>query len=157
MKKLIPLLLALCLTLSGCFLGDGPLFPVPTQPSDFDDITHFSDMVYQRPDMDALGDSMYHAVELAEDEADPDDILDAILAFYNAYDAFYTQYALADIHYSADLTDTYWETEYDFCSQAANTAPDAFANRAEILTPVVVHGVVQLIHISYSPGSSMNR
>jgi oligoendopeptidase F len=122
MKKLIPLLLALCLTLSGCFLGDEPLFPVPTQPSDFDDIPHFSDMVYQRPDMDALEDSMYHAVELAEDEADPDDILDAILAFYDAYDAFYTQYALADIHYSADLTDTHWETEYDFCSQAANTA-----------------------------------
>ena len=82
MKKLIPILLVLCLTLSGCFLVEGPLFAQPIPPSKYNDQTHFSDMEYQRPDMDALKDSMYHAVELAEDEADPDDILDAILAFY---------------------------------------------------------------------------
>ncbi len=122
MKKLIPMLLALCLTLSGCFLTDGPLFPVPTVPGGSNDTTHFSDMTYQRPDMDALERSMYHAVELAEEEVNPDDIMEAILAFYDDYDDFYTQYALADIRYCMDLTDTYWEEEYNFCAQAANTA-----------------------------------
>ena len=117
MKKLIPLLLALCLTLSGCFL------PAGADQSQADDRPiHFSHMTYRRPDMDALEKSMYRAVELAEFEADPDDILDAILAFYDDYDDFYTQYALADIHYSGNLTDIYWSEEYDFCSQASNTA-----------------------------------
>lgn len=117
MKKLIPILLILCLTLSGCFLQDNPVQPLPA-----DRPTQFQHMQYNRPDMDALEESMYHAVELAEDEADPDDILDAVLAFYDAYDDFYTQYALADIHYCKDLTDTYWESEYNFCSQNSNTA-----------------------------------
>ena len=121
MKKLIPLLLALCLTLSGCFLADGNLFPMPTEPEGAD-VTHFSEMTYQRPDLDALKASMERAVDLAEDEANPDEILDAILSFYDAYDDFYTQYALTDIHYSADLTNSHWEEEYNFCSQAANTA-----------------------------------
>lgn len=119
MKKLIPILLALCLTLSGCFLLDYPIAPLPAEP---EPVTHFSDMIYQRPDMDALEQSMRRAVDLADGEAHPDDIMDAILTFYDDYDAFYTQYALADIHYSADLTDSDWEAEYNFCAQAANTA-----------------------------------
>lgn len=117
MKKLIPLILVLCLTLSGCFLLDNPAQPLPV-----DRPTQFQHMEYQRPDMDALEESMYHAVDLANEEADPDTIMEAIYAFYDAYDDFYTQYALADIHYCMDLTDTYWEEEYNFCAQAANTA-----------------------------------
>ena len=104
MKKLIPILLVLCLTLSGCFLQDNPARPLPA-----DRATQFQHMKYIRPDMDALEDSMRHAVDLADEEADPDDIMEAIYAFYDDYDDFCTQYALADIHYCMDLTDTYWE------------------------------------------------
>jgi oligoendopeptidase F len=117
MKKLIPILLVLCLTLSGCFLQDNPARPLPA-----DRATQFQHMKYIRPDMDALEDSMRHAVDLADEEADPDDIMEAIYAFYDDYDDFCTQHALADIHYCMDLTDTYWEAEYNFCSQASNTA-----------------------------------
>ena len=122
MKKLIPIILVLCLTLSGCTFLDTSIQPLSTKPTEAESVIHFSEMRYTRPDMDALEASMYHAVELANEEADPDTIMDAIYAFYDGYDDFYTQYALADIHYCADLTDTHWETEYNFCVQSANTA-----------------------------------
>ena len=45
--------------------------------------------------------------------------------FYDAYDWFSTYYALADIHYCADLTDTYWGDEYNYCTQNASTVDAA--------------------------------
>ena len=76
---------------------------------------HYNDMTYTRPDMDALMNTFSDACTAAAGtELEP--IIHSIWNFYDAYDLFYTQYSLADLRYSADLTDTYWEEEYNFCA-----------------------------------------
>ena len=97
------LLLALCLVLTGCFGAGFSVVP-------------FSDMEYARPDMEQLENSYAALCETAQGE-DVEAVVDAIYAFYDAYDWFYTCYSLADIHYSADLRDTYWEKEYAYCAE----------------------------------------
>ena len=78
----------------------------------------FSDMEYTRPDMTELAQKLEDAIS-ASREDDVTLIMDGVYAFYDVYDAFYTNYYLADIHYSADLTDIYWEDEYNFCMEAS--------------------------------------
>lgn len=78
----------------------------------------YSDMVYTRPDMEQLEYSLSTAVSAAAG-TDSDRILQLVYDFYDDYDSFYTNFNLADIRYCADLTDAYWEAEYDFCSTAA--------------------------------------
>ena len=80
------------------------------------DVTAYADMEYNRPDMQALEDILDQAcADAAGDKVLP--IVDRIWEFYDAYDWFYTNYSLADIRYSCDLTDTYWEEEYNFCAE----------------------------------------
>lgn len=80
----------------------------------------FADMEYARPDMEAHDRVLEEACQAAKTSTDPDEVAEQVYAYYDVYDRFYTDYALADIHYSADLTDSYWEEEYQFCSM--NTA-----------------------------------
>lgn len=101
--RILALLLSLCLLLAGCF---GTEYPV----------TAFSDMEYIRPDMAELEDSYAALCEAAQGE-DVEAVVDAIYDFYDVYDWFQTCYSLSDIHYSADLRDTYWEREYTWCAE----------------------------------------
>lgn len=78
------------------------------------DITPYTEMVYTRPDMAALEAILAEATEAAAG-TDLPKIVRKINALYDAYDEFYTNYSLADIRYSGDLTDKYWEEEYNFC------------------------------------------
>lgn len=76
----------------------------------------YSEMTYTRPDMSELTNILSDACNAAAgEEVEP--IIHKIWAFYDAYDLFYTNYSLADIRYSGDLTDSYWEAEYNFCSE----------------------------------------
>ena len=118
MKKRFLRLLALCialLLLTGC---DGSALEALRSAQEAAnrrrEVVHFEDMVYTHPDMDALRESLEDALDAAEKD-DLDKISDTITAFYEVYDAFYTSYTLADIHYCIDMTDTYWEEEYQFC------------------------------------------
>lgn len=79
------------------------------------DVVAFQDMEYVRPDMAALEQVRLDACEAAESSKIFGMVVDKIYAYYQAYDDFYTNYALADIHYSCNLTDLYWETEYNYC------------------------------------------
>ncbi len=76
--------------------------------------TTFGEMQYTRPDLNDLREAKDKACQLAE-EKDFDTLMDAIYEFNDIYDAFYTNYSLADIHYCIDLTDLYWEEEYNYC------------------------------------------
>ena len=84
-------------------------------------VTAYADMEYIRPDLEQMQLILEEACRLAEGK-DTSAILDGVFAFYDAYDWFYTASALADIRYSADLTDTYWEAENDFCTSSGRTA-----------------------------------
>lgn len=121
--KLLALVLALTILLSGCSIGNltGYLY------SFFggSDLVPFEQMEYQHPDLSVIRASLDTAISTAESEQNSTDtVMDAIYAFYDEYDWFYTCASLADIHYSADLTDIYWEQEYNYC-QDQTAAVDA--------------------------------
>lgn len=79
----------------------------------------FSDMVYTRPDLDEMQSLLDEATSRAA-KKNALAILNAVYAFYDAYDWFYTSSALADIHYSANLNDDYWAEENEFCTASAS-------------------------------------
>ncbi len=88
------------------------------------DIVRFEDMEYQRPNLNDLQYTLDSAVETAQG-LEIRDILDAIYRFYDEYDAFYTNYALASIYNSRDLTDIYWEEENAWCMENISAADAA--------------------------------
>ena len=105
-----------CLMLCGCTGPikaeiEGPLTPMG-------DYVAYTDMVYERPRMEELERILQEACDTAQ-TGNVIQIMGKVNAFYDAYDAFYTHYSLADIRYSGDLTDAYWREETNFC--AANS------------------------------------
>ena len=76
---------------------------------------HFSEMEYERPDTQAFFDCRDRCAALAEEGTDLDALTEGIWELYDLYDHFYTQYTLADIHYSLDMSDLYWQEEYGWC------------------------------------------
>lgn len=123
MKRLLAIILVLCLTLTGCDSVDVGGFLEKLQFTlSPQDTTHFRDMVYTRPDMEALEQAMQDACDAAQITQPVRHVLHQIYVFYDAYDQFYTAYTLADIHYSLDLSDPYWEAEYNFCASHTSEA-----------------------------------
>ena len=120
MKKNLLRLIALalcCVMLTGC--GDSLRIYTESLISFLLDDTSgnvvaYEDMTYTRPDMDSLA-SIFQDVCTAAEGEELKPIVSGIWDFYDAYDLFYTNYSLADIRYSADLSDSYWEAEYNFC------------------------------------------
>ena len=117
--RLAALILALAVLLSACGLSHDLLKRAEEYAWELlgvgSETVEFSDMEYTQPDMDALRQALRESCEIARTETDADKVLEAVYAFYDVYDRFYTDLALADIHYSSDLTDLYWEKEYNFC------------------------------------------
>lgn len=114
MKKFLILCLAAAVLLTGCMTDS-----VWGLLNDSWSVTKFEDMVYSRPDMDEIRRVLAESCETAAKGESLDAVLDGIWNFYDVYDAFVTNMSLADIHYCADLTDTYWEAEYNFCAENA--------------------------------------
>lgn len=114
--RLIALCLALCMTLSGCSgLDFGGYFE--NLFNYLFSTTSFDDMEYTRPDLDAHQAALDTICNLAATETDIDMLMDGIWAYYDVYDAFSTSYALANIRYCQDMTDSYWEAEYNYCTE----------------------------------------
>lgn len=86
-----------------------------------DSVTPFSEMVYDRPDLDGL-QALLDTVTARAQTKNAVSILEGVYDFYDAYDWIYTNATLADIHYSANLSDDYWEEENSFCTTALNEA-----------------------------------
>jgi len=119
--RLIALCLVLCIALSGCNgLDFGGYFE--NLYAYLFGTTSFDSMEYVRPDMEAYDAALQSICDLAVTETDIDALIDGIWAYYDVYDAFSTAYALANIHYCLDMTDSYWEAEYNFCAENAATA-----------------------------------
>ena len=78
-------------------------------------VATFEDMVYTRPDVTEYQTLVEQSCQVARESKDLERIVEAIWAVYDAYDSFYTNLNLANIHYSADLTDIYWQQENDYC------------------------------------------
>ncbi len=121
--RLIALAVCLCTLLSGCGVVD--IWGYFEQFRDLmyaPKLTAFADMEYVRPDMDEFDRRLEHALDAAEWETeDIYQLEQAILDFYEIYDRISTSYALANIYYSQDLTDSKWEEEYNYCSSLTAT------------------------------------
>lgn len=129
-KRILILLLCLCLALSGCGSVDvGGFFRALGQAAGAVDSGHslreaiersrvipYSEMVYTRPDLTEL-EALQTRTEQAATEGDLDAVIEGVNGFFEAYDRFYTAYALADIRYSGDLTDEENAEEYDYCTR----------------------------------------
>ena len=89
-----------------------------TQPDEEEFIpTDFADMEYVRPDLDAIAAAQEKCMETVLQ--DDFEIFEADLdAYSDLYNDFCTNYYLANIYYSMDLTDEYWTEEYNFCMDA---------------------------------------
>lgn len=120
-KRMLPfvaLVLAI-LMLAGCW-GDKDLELIQLELYYSSlDLVPYEDMVYTRPNMTDHDRILAESCETAVKSKNLDTVVDAIYAYYDVYDRFYTAYSLANIRYSSNLTDIYWEEEYNYC--AANT------------------------------------
>lgn len=84
------------------------------------EITHFSDMEYVRPDVTLIEDALAACEQSVADEESLEELEEKIITFIELYNSYYTNYCLANIHYSQDTTDEYWNEENNFCVE--NTA-----------------------------------
>ena len=111
--KLCALILAAALMLSGCqyFMS----FPV-----------RFRDMEYTRPDMTSLEQKLTAVEDLLPTAQSAKEIMPAFFEFYGEYEAFVTNYSLAYIHYCQDMTDIYWEQEYNYCLEQTSWVDAAY-------------------------------
>ena len=105
MKKKCFALVALVLVLATLFSGCG-LIVLPQK---------FSKMKYTRPDMAAMEAKLTAVEEILPTAKSAKQIMNKFYAFYIDYQSFVTNYSLAYIHYCQDMTDIYWETEYNYC------------------------------------------
>lgn len=125
MKKrlltLSALLLVFSLLLGGCSLSDAFSYLLygyyPNTP--------FSQMEYQRPDVEALKTSAKECAELSKTETNINRLVDKISEFSTLFSNFTTQYMLAYVHYCQDMSDSYWEREYNYCEEHTSGAEAA--------------------------------
>lgn len=120
--RLLALILAAAMLLSGCTMDDLGEYAAALQSAvtGESDVIPFSDMEYEHPDLTEIRTVLEETIQIAQSaDADLETVVNAIYSFYDTFDWFYTCSALADIHYSADLTDIYWEKEYTYCQDHA--------------------------------------
>ena len=117
MKRVLALLLVLGLLLCGCSMTeDSPVAEIERYYRSLN-LMKYSEMEYQRPDLTAHAAVLEESCKTALESQDLDQVLEAIYAYYDESNWFYTNYSLANIRYSKDLTDIYWEKEYNYCAE----------------------------------------
>lgn len=129
--KLIAPVLILCLLLSGCGLTEaldelaGALEDYAGSKDSTDEYASFSRMEYVRPDMETF-EALKNGVLIgAKTATDVEILMESVNEFFDAYQWFYTYLNLADIHYCIDMTDAYWQTEYNYCMEQSATVDAA--------------------------------
>lgn len=127
--KVIAMLLVVCLLLSGCSMLE-EVGNVLAGYLGEDEYLSFEEMVYERPDVNALYAKKDALILSAAESTDAEALMEEVFAFFDDYQWFYTNLNLADIHYCIDLTDTYWQTEYNYCMEESGNVDAA---REEVL------------------------
>jgi hypothetical protein len=111
--RVVALVLAMALLLTGCALDFGGYFD--RLANVFRPVS-FENMTYTRPEPQLLEDALAECLE-SIDENNFNKLLSHINSLNSIANSFQTSFYLSYIHYSIDMTDRYWETEYNFCSQ----------------------------------------
>jgi hypothetical protein len=121
--RIVAMCLAVALLLSGCGVID--LKGFFERLAGMVGPTSFSAMEYVRPDLSALDSAVDSCVDSATSGKDLNGLLEKIMAVNRICNNFITNYQLAFIHYSIDVTDIYWETEYDYCMERSTQVQSA--------------------------------
>ena len=119
--RLIAFLLVLCLLLSGCLPRLDDLLNTLTGQSAYT----LENLEYTRPTQADLQIPLDACKALAAEGDSMDDLVDAIWVFYDAYDLYLTNCAIADLRYYADVTDSYWSEESTWCTNNSHLADAA--------------------------------
>jgi len=111
--------LALCVALSLLLCGCSDVFDffLDRLGNISGQVTHFDQMEYSRPDMDAIQSAIDDCCDYAVNGEKISILKDKISECFWLCNDFYTNYNLASIHYYADTSDIYWEQENDFCME----------------------------------------
>ena len=112
--RLLAAALLVCLLLTGCsgtWLED--MYSLVMRGM----MTHFEDMEYVRPDVDAFNDALDGCMEQVPTATKASVLMDSVYEVYQLYYDFTTNYYLANIHYWQDMTDIYWSGEYSYCME----------------------------------------
>ena len=120
--RLLCLVLPLCLLLRGCGIADFQEWLQDLEQFLPLENSTFSQMEYVSPDLSGLRRAEEAVEGSLQQQEDVVSLMDKVYAFYDLYYDFYTQYALANIHYCKDMTDLYWEKEYSNCMELATQA-----------------------------------
>lgn len=136
MKRILALLLALILVLTGCS-------GVKTLLLYGGEYTAYADMVYTRPDMEALDTMTEQCCKTARECTDLNEVLKTVELFYDAYDRFQTSHTLAYIGYNRDVTDEYWEQEYQFCLEHSSDLDAALEELYMALAQSPIRGALE--------------
>ena len=113
--KLTAVILVTVCMLSGCTPIDLDALLGRNEPQ----IVAFGDMEYVRPDGIDLESKSQGVRDALDAGKSAEEVMEAVFVFYEDYHTFYTAYALANIYYSKDLTDAYWEEEYNYCIESS--------------------------------------
>ena len=116
--KIVALCLAVVLLFSGCnSLAFNTFLQAVGQTLLGGSYVAFADMEYVRPDLTEYQSLLDRCMDGAKTDTDADELMEKVYAFYEAYYSYVTNYALANIHYYLDMSDTYWQSEYTFCTE----------------------------------------
>ena len=116
--KIVALCLAVVLLFSGCnSLAFNTFLQAVGQTLLGGSYVAFADMEYVRPDLTEYQSLLDRCMDGAKTDTDVDELMEKVYAFYEAYYSYVTNYSLANIHYYLDMSDTYWQNEYTFCTE----------------------------------------
>ena len=86
----------------------------------------FDEMVYERPDLEALRAAVSEVEEGLDSGLSYSKIREMLDNCYEQYYHFYTMYNLSDIRSCQDLTDEYYAAEYQWCSENFSVVQQLF-------------------------------
>lgn len=110
---------------------DAPLYPLlPSQPVErpyeaWLSPVSFDQLRYLRPDVDSLISHVDQLVTLLDSGADCAAILDAFEKINQLYVGFYTMDTLANICYTRNLNNSYYDSKYNWCEEQAPVVEQA--------------------------------
>ena len=162
-KALTALLLVIAMRLTGCsFRLDPPAkqhpsrstrpttapaepteAPEPPDLSDYSDLVDYGDIAYERPDEKALQAQIKATAAMFSDGSSNEEILAALEALETSYDTFSTMSSVAYLEYCKNLSDTYYESEYNLLEKE-NISGEEFqrilSQQDEKITPLPAGG-----------------
>lgn len=93
---------------------DPDYLPDEVDWDDYSGMVDYLDIEYQRPDVQAIVADIDAVTAMLADGAEKDDVLNALVDVEDAYYDFSTMNSVAYIAYCKDLSDSYYEDEYNY-------------------------------------------